>query len=376
MAIPDPKDVPPFRLDDSKIETPSRFKMIKIGEGVRAVTMKWLVEDLIPESALVLIFGESQAGKSFFLLNMLASIGAGAEFLGKQTSKGIVFYLAREGRDGLPPRVKAWKLHHSVDTVEVMTVDPCDFDPFSQKDVEEFIRVAKEKAQQAGLPVKAVAFDTVHSFCGGRDENDAATFSRLTTCSGQIRDQLGAAVIWVHHPSKSQPNSPRGSNAFYGAADTVVQVVGKHNDRSATVLKQRDGETGNSLTFDLEKVPRSESCVVVPYSAKADKAPRVKPRRQTGTEALMELLVKMAPSLNEYERLSKGNDTACGGVRYAEAKKAAFEQLYADVPTDEARRKQFERHLKSLADQGRISRERDWIFVRDTKPFIPNGMLT
>jgi hypothetical protein len=373
MSLPDPQDVPPFRSDDSKVEIPGRFKAIKIGEGVQAGARKWLVEDLIPESALALIFGESQAGKSFFLLNMLASIGAGAKFLGKQTSKGIAFYLASEGRDGLPARVNAWKLHHSADTVEVMTVDPCDFDPCSQKDVEGLIRVAKKRAGEAELPVKAIAFDTVSGFIAGKDENDAATFSRLAAVSGQIRTQLNAAVIWVHHPSKGQPKAPRGSNALYGAADTVIHVVVTGKSHSATVMKQRDGKVGDSLFFALKRVVEADSCVAVPASGGASEAPSGKPRTQIEADRLMELLGAMVRSVNEYERLSNGNDTAFGSVDYAEAKKVAFEQHYADAPTDDARRKQFERHLKCLADQGRISREGDLILVPDTTPATHNG---
>ena len=84
----------------------------------------------------------------------------------------------------------------------------------------------------------------------------------------QIRDQLGAATLFVHHSGKDSTKGARGHSALFAAADTVIAI----NDHVATVEKSRDGETGADFGFKLDIVDMGQdtdgdpitTCVIVP----------------------------------------------------------------------------------------------------------------
>jgi hypothetical protein len=70
----------------------------------------------------------------------------------------------------------------------------------------------------------------------------------------QVRDEFGAATIFVHHSGKDAGRGARGHTSLFAAADTVVCVA----DRVATVEKSRDGISGETFPFSLEVVNLGE----------------------------------------------------------------------------------------------------------------------
>lgn len=72
----------------------------------------WLVDDIIPETGIGVIYGESGSYKSFLTIDLLAHIGNGRAWFGKDTKKKPVIYIALEGNAGIPKRIKAWKIHN------------------------------------------------------------------------------------------------------------------------------------------------------------------------------------------------------------------------------------------------------------------------
>ncbi len=57
---------------------------------------RYLVDEMIPDSGLVLIAASKAAGKTFFSLQLAESIGSGLPFLGKRSSPGKVLFLELE----------------------------------------------------------------------------------------------------------------------------------------------------------------------------------------------------------------------------------------------------------------------------------------
>jgi hypothetical protein len=88
---------------------PTMFRILSVAELERLPDPQWLVETLIAQRALGLIYGPSGAGKSFFALDMLLSIAMGTECFGLPTRQGPVVYVAGEGRGGIKKRVQAWR---------------------------------------------------------------------------------------------------------------------------------------------------------------------------------------------------------------------------------------------------------------------------
>jgi hypothetical protein len=62
---------------------------------------QFLVEAMIEERSLALVFGRPASGKSFFAVDVAASISTGEPFQGLKVQKGDVVYIAGEGHRGL-----------------------------------------------------------------------------------------------------------------------------------------------------------------------------------------------------------------------------------------------------------------------------------
>src|SRR5262249_53339238 len=71
-----------------------------------------LVKNLILAGSLFVVFGESNSGKTFWLLDLCLAIAAGIPWRGRQTLRGLVIYVAGEGAASVKARTAAYRLAH------------------------------------------------------------------------------------------------------------------------------------------------------------------------------------------------------------------------------------------------------------------------
>jgi len=57
---------------------------------------RWLIEDLVPQTAITLLIGDSGVGKSTFVLALAAAVARGERFLGEPVERRPVLYVDRE----------------------------------------------------------------------------------------------------------------------------------------------------------------------------------------------------------------------------------------------------------------------------------------
>jgi AAA domain len=75
---------------------------------------EWLVNDIIPLSGLIVIYGESGSGKTFLACDMGLAVARGRPWGGKNVQAGLVIYIAAEGVSGFRKRVAAYRERHKV----------------------------------------------------------------------------------------------------------------------------------------------------------------------------------------------------------------------------------------------------------------------
>jgi RecA-family ATPase len=68
-----------------------------------------LIEDLLDEGALSVIYGDSGSGKTFCALDMGFHVSAGLDWNGKKVKRGLVVYVAAEGGKRIKRRIAALK---------------------------------------------------------------------------------------------------------------------------------------------------------------------------------------------------------------------------------------------------------------------------
>lgn len=71
-----------------------------------------LIEDLLEEGALSVVYGESGGGKSFGILDMGFHVGAGLGWNEKKVKRGLVVYVAAEGGKRIKRRIAALKIRY------------------------------------------------------------------------------------------------------------------------------------------------------------------------------------------------------------------------------------------------------------------------
>lgn len=244
-----------------------------------------LVKDLLLAGTLFVVYGESNSGKTFFLLDLALAIASGATWRGRRTQRGLVMYVAGEGATSVRNRVTAYRMANpSVSGGLPFAMIPCSVDFLNIESVDALIEAIHHAEVECGEKVAMVCIDTFARAVAGGDENSAQDVGRAVACADMIREATDACVGFVHHAGKDATKGARGSSALRAAVDTEILVEGTSGQRLARVCKQRDLESGLSMPFellpvqidiDVEDHTPIFSCVVKHIDADPESAPAV-----------------------------------------------------------------------------------------------------
>lgn len=225
----------------------------------------WIVHGVIPKAGVVMLVGESGAGKSFVALDVGAAISRGIEWRGRRVRQGRVVYVAAEGAGGFRKRIRAYELKHAV-ALDRMAVIPAAPNLLLRDDA---LEVCRSIEAMGGADL--VIVDTLAQTTPGADENGGKDMSRALEHCKDIHKATGATVLLVHHHGKDVSKGARGWSGLKGAMDAEIEVLRTAVGRSLRVSKQKDGEDGLSWGFELHPITIGEdsdgdpitSCVVV-----------------------------------------------------------------------------------------------------------------
>ena len=221
---------------------------------------EWLIADLVPCGALVVLYGEPGIGKTFLALDWAMSIAAGRPWLGRTVRQGHVLYLAYEGSAGFGPRVRAWKVNGSVVGQTFPIHFLTDAPPITHK---ELPRLAYTIAAVPHIPLLIVV-DTFARALDG-DENSAKDVGDFIKIMDGLRQQA-ITVLLIHHSGKNPEAGERGSTALRGAADTIMSLSrSPYFPLMLECRKQKDAQQFAAIGLELTAVGLGngqQSCVV------------------------------------------------------------------------------------------------------------------
>lgn len=258
-------------------ETAGRRYTLRAFSNIRAdLERVWLVDDLLPQQAVTLLYAKPNEGKSFVALDLSLAIARGEPWHNLITERGAVLYLATEGH--LANRVQAYRQHHELTSTGLpffLVQDSASL-ATAKGDADPLIAAAREAADISGRPVRLIVLDTLNQVMSGGNENDAADMGLLLASVARIQRVSGATVLIVHHAGKDESRGARGHSSLLAAVDTALEI----RDGVMTVEKQRDGERGARYGFRLAPVNVGmdargrviTSCIVEPVSAGAMQA--------------------------------------------------------------------------------------------------------
>lgn len=222
---------------------------------------QWVIEGVIPDDAIGMLFGPSSGGKSFAALDIGLCIASGRDWHGRETMRsGGVIYVCGEGHQGIANRIRAWEKYHEV---------PVDDLPFRiTRGPIRFIDDGDKKAlldaieAEVGLlsGVALIIVDTLNRNFGDGDENSTKDMTRFIDAITDIHKATGASILIVHHTGLTDGERARGNGSLKNACDFEIKHAMKSKEgdpeKVFTLLgkKMKDGSEMAPVHFKLKTV--------------------------------------------------------------------------------------------------------------------------
>ncbi|MGF1660588.1 MAG: AAA family ATPase [Rubrimonas sp.] len=228
--------------------------------------LDWLIAGVIPAPSFAVLYGSPGAGKSFCALSLSLAVASGSPWLGRETRRAPVLYIAAEGVLGLKLRLRAHREKYGVPPPSTADMR------FVASAIEimnpEHVAALLAQFNAAGFRPGLIVVDTLARVALGADENSASAMGLVVDGFDALRRETGAAVLVLHHDKKGG-GAERGSSALRGAADVMIKCEALGDGKAVGVTlecdKMKDAEPFGLITAGLEsvKLPDGSSSLVV-----------------------------------------------------------------------------------------------------------------
>jgi phage/plasmid primase-like uncharacterized protein len=361
------------------LDPPMRYSVQSIGDVLAAPRPRWQVRGLIQEQGLGVVFGEPGCGKSFLVLELMASVARGREWFGRRVRQGVCVYVGLEG--SLRDRLAAYMQHHDLSPDDLRDLLVIERQPVNllhgaadAQGVIESVRRAL-RGRRPGMLV----IDTLNRTMPGGNENSSEDMGAVVAHAGLMQRELACMVIFVHHSGKDSSKGARGHSSLKGAADLELEVVNRDGERSVIAVKVKDGEGDQKIDFSLSSIdlgPTSEhdpeaapderdtSLVVVPtVDLSAVCKPSAPRRLPTGRHQriVFDALKECIGHFGEPLPATSSIPSNVRGVLFSTAQGFASQR----IPADSAKRKNeiFGRAMTSLTVDHYVQTWGDWVWI-------------
>lgn len=221
-------------------------RLIRLDEIEPVLSANYLVKGWLSASGLSVLFGPSNAGKTFVALDIAMHVAAGEVWRDCKVNPGPVLYIAAEGGAGVLNRLAAFKAENPYMASAPFTLLPIGVDLHASGDAEIIVSLLADKKPAL------IVVDTLARSIGEGDENTAKDTAMFVRNCDLMREMTGAHVMIIHHTGKEEDRGARGSSALRAAVDTEILVGSNHRISSK---KQRDMIAPADLYFALRSVP-------------------------------------------------------------------------------------------------------------------------
>lgn len=271
-----------------------------IGAITPVLSSRYLVKGWFDRGTASVVYGESNVGKTFFVLDLALYVAAGLDWHDNRVSRGgAVIYVAGEGGYGINNpieairRVRADLAESSVESGDFMllprTLDLCGTgDAMALHDA-----LVSRGADSASL----IVIDTLARAMGRGDENTAQDMGAFVRSIGKLRERVSSHVLVAHHTGKDTSKGARGSSSLRAAVDTEVELTRSGDVITAETKKQRDMPSGKVFAYTLRDVVigkdedgDSVTSAVVEPTGRVTTGPKLSPQQRIAMQALDDAL--------------------------------------------------------------------------------------
>lgn len=232
-------------------ERAARFEPVHGKDWANRPPPEWLVKGVLPQQDLAMMRGAPGTGKSFLALDMAMAIAGERDWNGRDTKHGAVAWIAAEAAGSMRNRLRAYAQGHDVQLAEH------DFWVIGETpDLSDAEQVAALMAAAGKVNPTLIVVDTLSAASGGANENSGEDMNAILAACRALHRATGALVVLVHHTGKDASKGARGWSGLTGAMHTeiAIETIEGTKARIAKIEKQRDGEAGIQMPFQLVPV--------------------------------------------------------------------------------------------------------------------------
>lgn len=214
---------------------------------IKPTQVRWIVENVLKESALHLLAGDPNAGKSFLTLEIASQISRGGVLFGQPVQEGKVLLFGAEdsASDTVVPRL----LTQNANLNNIFIYNEEESVKLPQDLNKIYYEVAMERP-------KLVIIDTVNSFLGDKVEtnSDKGIRSAIQPLK-KVADFYKCAIVLVTHKNKGNNTnalySINGSIGYVGLA-RLVWLFAEDPDTEEKIFSVIKNNIGKKPSFKFE----------------------------------------------------------------------------------------------------------------------------
>jgi len=344
------------------------YTLMSPGEFMAKPPVRWYVRDVLPVNGVAVVYGQSRAGKTFIVLDLLLSLlnGEDTEWFGHKIRNrpAVVVYMAMEGAFGVRGRLQAWAMENDKPALpeNLRFIDSQPFNLSKAADVDGLIAAVQKFSTGQAI----VVIDTQAKASAGADEQTAKDMGVVYAAAERIAHQLNGLCVTVAHAGKDESKGMRGSSAQTGAADLIMLVARDGESRTWTIEKNKDGPEGTTCFFELAPVAighdeedgteLSSATVVQRDKPIQGKGKKLTANSRLGLEAMQAVLMRTGLATTDRESW-----------------RAEFYSRYGatDRGNAEAKKKAFQRAIEALAASGQIDSVSENVFSLSFSAALP-----
>lgn len=248
-----PTSRPPLRAVSTaelRVQPPER-----IGDLLAETIACDRIQGLIPSKGVIVIYGDGGSGKTFWALDVCPHIALGLPLQGRVVRQGSVLYVIAEGLGGFARRLRALvQKYPDLPSAPFRVIRQA----VNLREMKNDLLIrAKDVVEDVG-DLGLVVLDTLSQTLYG-DENGADVIQYIAAANW-LAEQLGCAVVVLHHEGKDSSRGMRGHSALRGNVDVVIRLkTDSDGNRLLTTDPSAGGKVRDdepvSIGFRLRAVP-------------------------------------------------------------------------------------------------------------------------
>ncbi len=275
----------------------------------------YIVKNVVNESSINCIFGPSNTGKTYIMLDLALSVATRQKaWHGAKIHGGMVLYFCAEGQAALPQRIDAWCNENGV---KEETLDSCFLlrgVPDNLSDGEKIKVLLSEIEALPETPI-LICLDTFIRFLEG-DEKDSQDVIRLLNNLEDL-NKKGIAIFYTNHPGKNPNSQDTQTGSYRNRTNIDNEFILTYIDDETVSLQHSKSRNGRfyEMTLSLpivimgtdedgDEITQRVVKTVKPISLMAGKPKKEKAEDTTETDdynLLIYLLAKHQPPLDELQ---------------------------------------------------------------------------